>query len=135
MCSGPSRGLRDYWEGDEYRGFHNHCKGAVENSPNRFPQQIRAAKRGDDAVFHCGARFTLQQLCSSGSRNNDRKSRILSVPLQQTLIRCVMQEQVQKTDLSQACTKIQLFWQWRRRAQSSQTPNVKHVYLFLRLKQ
>jgi len=25
-----------------------------------FPQQIQAAKRGDDAVFHCGARFTLQ---------------------------------------------------------------------------
>lgn len=70
-----------YWEGDEYRGFHNHCKGAVENSPNRFPQQIRAAKRGDDAVFHCGARFTLQQLCSSGPRTSDRKSRILSVPL------------------------------------------------------
>ena len=46
-----------------------------------FPQQIQAAKRGDDAVFHCGARFTLQQLCSSGPRTNDRKSRVLSVPL------------------------------------------------------
>ena len=70
-----------YWEGDEYGSFHNHCKGAVESSSNRFPQQIQAAKRGDDAVFHCGARITLQQLCSSGLRTNDRKSRILSVPL------------------------------------------------------
>ena len=70
-----------YWGGDEYGSFYNHCKGAVESSPNRFPQQIRAAKRGDDAVFHCGARFTLQQLCSSGPRTNDRKSKILSVPL------------------------------------------------------
>jgi len=41
-----------YWEGDEYEGFHNHCKGAVEISHNRFPQQIKAAKTGDDTVFH-----------------------------------------------------------------------------------
>ena len=43
------------WEGDEYGGFHNHCKGAVESSPNRFPQQIQAAKTGDDTVFHSAA--------------------------------------------------------------------------------
>ena len=29
--------------------------------PNRFPQQIQAAKTGDDAVFHCG--HTGWELC------------------------------------------------------------------------
>ena len=64
-----------YWDGDEYEGFHNHCKGAVESSPNRFPQQIQAAKTGDDTVFHCGDRLTLQQqLCSSGPRSEDTEN-------------------------------------------------------------
>ncbi|POI22165.1 hypothetical protein CIB84_014088, partial [Bambusicola thoracicus] len=38
-------------------------------------------------------------------------------------------------DNSLSVSYLSLFWQWRERAQSSETPNVKYIYLFLRLKQ
>ncbi|RMC01535.1 hypothetical protein DUI87_21976 [Hirundo rustica rustica] len=52
-----------YREGDKYgEGFQGHFVGRVERS--RTTLQILSAKQGDAATYYCGARITLEQLCS-----------------------------------------------------------------------
>ncbi|KAK2527234.1 hypothetical protein Q9966_010454 [Columba livia] len=62
-----ARGSLDwiYQKGDGYgEGFWDRFKGSVASSQNRFTLQIQAAKQGDEAVYYCGAKLTLEQLCN-----------------------------------------------------------------------
>ncbi|TRZ06709.1 hypothetical protein HGM15179_020398 [Zosterops borbonicus] len=52
-----------YREPHKYgKGFQDRFVGSVESS--RTTLQILAAKPGDAATYYCGARITLEQLCS-----------------------------------------------------------------------
>uniref|UniRef100_A0A8C3XB02 Ig-like domain-containing protein n=1 Tax=Cyanoderma ruficeps TaxID=181631 RepID=A0A8C3XB02_9PASS len=52
-----------YKEVDIYgEGFQERFNGSVESS--RTTLKILAAKQGDAATYYCGARITLEQLCS-----------------------------------------------------------------------
>ncbi|XP_010177741.1 PREDICTED: uncharacterized protein LOC104536729 [Mesitornis unicolor] len=81
---GP-RGTLDwiYREGDIYgEGFEGRFKGSVESSQNRITLQIQAANQGDEAVYYCGARLTLEQLCSRlDKKTTDREYQLLSISL------------------------------------------------------
>ena len=79
---GP-RGTLDWiWRGSDAsgEGFQDRFKGTVESSQNRFRLQIQAAKQGDEAVYYCGVRLTLEHLCSRVGQNpTDREYRLLSI--------------------------------------------------------
>ncbi|XP_014801169.1 PREDICTED: uncharacterized protein LOC106890100 [Calidris pugnax] len=104
---GPSGSLEwIYREGDAYgEGFKDRFKGSVESFQNRFTLQIQAAKQGDEAVYFCDARLTLEQPCSRvNPKLTERDQRLLSIPFQQVPTEVgVMQWQVQETELWYAC--------------------------------
>lgn len=77
---GPRGALEWIYHEDGYygEGFQDSFKGNVE-SP-RTTLQIVAAKQGDAARYYCGARITLEQLCSTvNQKPTDREDRCLSI--------------------------------------------------------
>uniref|UniRef100_A0A803W207 Ig-like domain-containing protein n=1 Tax=Ficedula albicollis TaxID=59894 RepID=A0A803W207_FICAL len=60
--------------------FQDHFKIRDERLKNRFPLQILASKQGDTATYYCGARITLEQLCSRMDQKlPDGEDRYLSI--------------------------------------------------------
>ncbi|RMC01538.1 hypothetical protein DUI87_21979 [Hirundo rustica rustica] len=78
---GPSGSLKCiYIEGDIYgEGFQGHFVGSVESS--RTTLQILSAKQRDAATYYCGARITLEQLCSRVDQKINRCGRQISALL------------------------------------------------------
>ncbi|XP_041335431.1 uncharacterized protein LOC121360043 [Pyrgilauda ruficollis] len=81
-----------YNEGDLYgEGFQDRFKARVESSQNSFTLQILAAKPGDAATYYCGARITLEQLCSRmNQKPADGEDRSLSISFWQLLPRALV---------------------------------------------
>ncbi|KAF2986608.1 hypothetical protein EK904_011304 [Melospiza melodia maxima] len=88
-------------------GFKNRFKARVESSENSFTLQLLAAEQGDAATYYCGARVTLEQLCSRvNQKPADGEDRSLSISFWQLLPRAVLRQwQVQETSLWLGGTK------------------------------
>uniref|UniRef100_A0A8C5IYD4 Immunoglobulin V-set domain-containing protein n=1 Tax=Junco hyemalis TaxID=40217 RepID=A0A8C5IYD4_JUNHY len=68
-------------------------KPSVDSSHNRFPLQILAAELGDAATYYCGARITMEQLCSRvNQKPADGEDRSLSSALWQLLPRALVRQ-------------------------------------------
>uniref|UniRef100_A0A8D2PVM7 Ig-like domain-containing protein n=1 Tax=Zosterops lateralis melanops TaxID=1220523 RepID=A0A8D2PVM7_ZOSLA len=53
-------------------GFQDGFEGSIDESKNRFTLQVLAAKPEDAATYYCGARITLEQLCSKVNQKPKR---------------------------------------------------------------
>ncbi|KAF2986605.1 hypothetical protein EK904_011301 [Melospiza melodia maxima] len=91
---------------DSYgEGFQDHFKGSWDSS--RTTLQLLAATPDDAATYYCGARITLEQLCSRvNQKPADGDDRSLSISFWQLLPRALVRQwQVQEMSLWLGVTK------------------------------